>query len=144
MLISFGHIDLLPDIGILDRQKQNEAILAFIDDGYLELLKQHESLLSDNIVKNSLLTYIGNNHLDMLAFLHKTFPMIIKEKLTTYFNDPIESSNTYSVAEMVWQYLFNNQLITIDQIKKFLPKYLSIMKELNPDAYEYLMKIKNS
>ena len=136
-LINFGHLQPLPSIRNLSKNIQEIAIKEFIENGYIEELIKYQDLITVDIAKNGIWICLLYNHIDTVNFLYKLYPKEIKTTIKTkiIFNLNL----IYNMTISTFEYLFNNEFITINDIANVGIPILSIMNKYNADTVQYLL-----
>lgn len=137
--IRFGHINLLPDVRTTPTNVQREIMAALITNGYLEELVKYRDLITYQIVYENLLNVLVYNHVDVLNFLYSSFGERLKSDIRHMI--AMNRSKINKIGVSMFEYLFSNNIIRIDDIINVSFSTLSLMKKFNDSALEYLLSL---
>ena len=138
-LITYRTICFLPSIRDESEDIKNVILQIFIENGYLEELIKYQDILTHDIIISGISECLRYNHIDTFNFLNNLLSYRLKSSI--YFDR--ESKYIYNYTRTTLQYLIDNGIIVLNDIKKFKRSIFTKMNSYNSDTAQYLVKFIN-
>lgn len=131
--VMIGNID-----AFANRKITSYIVERLIENGYLEHIQKHKSLISKDTINLSIRSCFFNNHIDVVDYLFKNFPNELKEVITA-----IDSDALFNLTDIGLDYLYKNGLVTKEKLKGlvFSPATAYKMLAYNAEALDYINRL---